>query len=283
MKSKWLNKKVNLREYDAMRKRLKKFKVHTVCEEAKCPNISECFSKDVATFLILGDNCTRQCSFCGVKKGKPCLVDDSEPLRVAAAVRELGLKYVVVTSVTRDDLQDRGADHYANVIKAIKKVKIKDKTNVKVEVLVPDFDGLKTNIKIVQATGPEVIAHNVETVQNLYEKIGRDEYRYEVSLSVLETVKSIDKDQKTKSGIMLGLGETQDQVLKTFNDLREIDCNFLSIGQYLNPTSSHVPVIDYIVPEMFEFYKNQAMKMGFEYVRSGPYVRSSYCADEYIR
>ena len=274
----WLNKKIDIKEYDRMRARLKPYGLHTVCEEARCPNISECFAKNTATFLILGDVCTRKCLFCGVKKGSVNPPDISEPSRVAGAVVELGLKYAVITGVTRDDLPDRGSAHYAEVVKVVKNTD----DSIRVELLIPDFDGLRDNIAAICAAGPDVIGHNIETVRRLYEYCGRDEYRYEVSLSTLETIKSVNKEQKTKSGIMLGLGETEEEVIETMNDLREVNCDLLSIGQYLSPSSDCVPVAGYITPEKFVYYKDQALNMGFEHVMSGPYVRSSYLADEYV-
>ena len=281
MRPEWLNKKVDISQYDKMRKRLKPFNVHTVCEQASCPNISECYCKNVATFLVLGDVCTRSCMFCGVRKGNPMQVDESEPTRVAAAVEDLGLSYVVITGVTRDDLVDKGASHYAQVVKAVSRVKVEKEENVKVEILIPDFDGQRNHIQTVCDASPVVIGHNIETVQALYPDLGRDEYRYEVSLSVLETLKSIDKDKKTKSGIMLGLGETEKQIMDTLIDLHEVDCDYLTIGQYLSPSKSHAPVVDYISPEKFDFYRDKALGLGFKYVKSGPYVRSSYLAEEY--
>ena len=278
MKPEWLNKKIHLSTFDAMKKRLSPYKLHTVCEEAMCPNISECSARGTATFLIMGDVCTRGCTFCGVGRGTPEALDADEPSRVAAAaVDELGLRYVVVTSVTRDDLPDGGAAHFARTVRAIKD---KDDT-VAVELLIPDFDSLRDRVAAVVKSGADVIAHNVETVERLYPAVGREDYRYSVSMSVLETVKCIDKEAVTKSGLMLGLGETEEEVLQTFEDLLDVKCDYLSLGQFLPPSQSHYQVKEYVTPETFGRYRDIALKMGFKSVKSGPYVRSSYLADEY--
>lgn len=282
MKPSWLNKKIKLSEFDAMRRRLKKYDLHTVCEAASCPNISECYAKGEVTFLIGGDICTRDCLFCGVTKGNPSPLDVNEPLRVADAIKELALKYVVVTGVTRDDLADKASGHYAEVVNKIHEIEYDDdEEKVKVELLIPDFDAQRMFLEKIVKSKPDVIAHNLETVQRIYPLIGRDEYRFEVSLSVLESVKCIDKNMITKSGLMLGLGETEEEVLYTMQELREVDCDFLSLGQYLKPSASHFDVKEYINPEKFEYYKAEALKLGFKDVKSGPYVRSSYLAGEY--
>lgn len=281
MRPEWLNKKIDLKDYDKMRARLKPFGLHTVCEEAMCPNISECFSRGTATFLIGGDICTRNCKFCGVHNNTPKPLDENEPQRVADAIAELGLDYAVITGVTRDDVEDKGALHYAETVLTIMRKAQELEKDIKVEVLTPDFDGLRNNIELVTLANPYIFAHNIETVQGLYEKCGRDMYRYDVSLSVLETVKCINKEMKTKSSIMLGLGETEDEVMRVFEDLSEIKCDYLSIGQYLAPSKDHIQVVEYITPEQFDYYRTKALDFGFKDVKSGPYVRSSYMADQY--
>ena len=277
LKPPWLNKEISLRDCRNVRTLLSGLNLHTVCEEALCPNISEFFSRNEATFLILGGICTRNCGFCGVTKEKPAAVDTGEPKRVAEAVVRLKLKHVVITSVTRDDLADGGAFAFAQTISEIRK-KSKEVT---IEVLIPDFQGNTESIKTVVEAEPDVIGHNVETVPHLYKKV-RPMADYIQSLSVLRTIKNVSQGKKifTKSSIMLGLGETEEEVLDVLRDLSNTCCDFLCIGQYLSPSRSHYPVIEYIRPEKFTDYKNIAMAMGFRYVASAPYVRSSYLARE---
>ena len=254
---------------------LKKLSLNTVCDEANCPNKMECFSKKTATFMILGKICTRNCTFCNVSKEKPTSVDNEEPAHVAQAVKELGLKHVVVTSVTRDDIPDGGAGHFAEVIKQIKNIN----KDVIIEVLIPDFKGDNGALmKVVNAT-PHIINHNIETVPRLYPEV-RPMAIYERSLELLKNVKSMNESIYTKSGIMLGLGEKKEEVLKVFEDLRAVDCEFLTIGQYLSPSGKHHPVIEYIHPDEFDNYKEISIDMGFKYVASGPLVRSSYQAEK---
>lgn len=249
--------------------------LNTVCHEANCPNRMECFNKGTATFMILGKICTRSCTFCNVTKGNPQPIDPMEPIRVAQAVKTLQIKHTVITSVTRDDLPDGGAAHFAEVIKQIKRLC----PNVTVEVLIPDFQGsIEALTKVVQA-GPEVINHNVETVPRLYPRI-RPQAEYYRSLDLLKNVKRINNNIFTKSGIMVGLGEKFHEVVEVMKDLRDCGCDFLTIGQYLAPSSSHYPVIEYIHPKIFEEYKALALKMGFSFVASGPLVRSSYHAEK---
>jgi lipoic acid synthetase len=285
----WLNKKIDLAEYDRMRIRLKPFALHTVCEEARCPNISECFSKGTATFLIGGDICSRACRFCGVTKGTPSALDADEATRVANAVLDLDLTYAVITGVTRDDLADKGAGHYADTVRLIKAASAgsatenRKKREIKVEVLTPDFDGIRAFVKKVVDAKPDVFAHNIETVQRLYPLLGRDEYRYDVSLSTLETVKSLHKGAVTKSAIMAGLGETEEELFEAMENLVDVGCDYLSIGQYLAPSNDHHPVQEYKDPAFFERMKQAALDMGIKDVKSGPYVRSSYLAHEYRR
>ncbi|MCR2044164.1 lipoyl synthase [Anaerosalibacter massiliensis] len=277
-KPEWLNIKLRgNREINNVNNLVKGLSLNTVCKEANCPNLMECFSKRTATFMILGSNCTRNCTFCNVTTGKPEVVDLEEPLKVANAVKELGLKYVVITSVTRDDLPDGGAEHFAKVIESIKELN----ESIIVEVLIPDFKGDKTALSKVVESKPEVINHNVETIPKLYSTV-RPMAIYERSLKLLENVKSMDKNILTKSGIMVGLGEKEGEVIDLFKDLRKVDCDILTIGQYLAPSKKHHPVVEYIHPDIFENYKNKALKMGFKFVASGPLVRSSYHADQVI-
>ncbi len=271
----WLNKKINLKDLNQTKELLADLNLNTVCEEALCPNIGECFSNGQATFMILGDICTRNCRFCGVSKGEPKEVDLDEPSRVAQAVKRLNLKHVVITSVTRDDLELQGADIFNEVIK-----EIKENTQAEsIEVLIPDFQGKKKLFDLVIEAKPDVINHNIETVPALYNQV-RPLANYRVSLEVLKYTKEKDPSIFTKSGLMLGLGETESEVLKVFDDLREVDCDFLTLGQYLNPSKNHYPVVDFITPEKFEEYKEEALKRGFKFVASAPYVRSSYKARE---
>ena len=271
----WLNKKINLKDLNQTKELLADLNLNTVCEEALCPNIGECFSNGQATFMILGDICTRNCRFCGVSKGEPKKIDLDEPSRVAQAVKRLNLKHVVITSVTRDDLELQGADIFNKVVK-----EIKENTQAEsIEVLIPDFQGKKKLFDLVIEAKPDVINHNVETVPALYNQV-RPLANYRVSLEVLRYTKEKDPSIFTKSGLMLGLGEADNEVLKVLDDLREVDCDFLTLGQYLNPSKNHYPVVDFITPEKFEEYKEEALKRGFKFVASAPYVRSSYKARE---
>ncbi|MFH1645190.1 MAG: lipoyl synthase [Candidatus Omnitrophota bacterium] len=277
---KWLNKKIDLRDCYDMKKFLAGMGLNTVCQQASCPNISECFGKGAATFLLLGKNCTRNCSFCNVESLAPFPVDNQEPERVNEAVRRLGLKHVVITSVTRDDLYDGGAGQFAKTIELIKL----EQPAVTIEVLVPDFKGYRELVGIVVEEMPDIFGHNIETVPRIY-KLVRPQADYIRSLKVLEAAKSKAADKKvfTKSGIMLGLGEKEEEVLTVFRDLRNSGCDFLSIGQYLAPSKRHFAVCDFIEPEKFVYYKQKALDIGFIHVESGPYVRSSYNAGEYLK
>ena len=247
----------------------------TVCKEANCPNRAECYSSGTATFMIMGGVCTRKCKFCNVKDGSPKSLDIDEPKHLAEAVKKLKLNYVVVTSVTRDDLADGGASHFAEVVEEIRKI---DK-NVRVELLIPDLKGSKESLKIVLEAKPEVLNHNIETISRLYEHV-RPEAEYSRSLEILRMSKEINPKIKTKSGIMLGLGESREEVVQVFKDLRRNACDLLTIGQYLKPSEEHYPMYEYVTPEDFEWYKEKAEEMGFEGVASGPLVRSSYKAWE---
>ena len=279
IKPSWLDKKISLKDCSQMKNLLRSLALNTVCEEAACSNISECFVKGVATFMILGNNCTRGCKFCNVKKGKPSFLDVSEPDRVGEAVKRLQLSHVVVTSVTRDDLEDGGAGHFVNTIKSVRR----KSSGTTIEVLIPDFKADVSAISEVVNAAPDIINHNVETVPRLYPEI-RPEADYKRSLEVLRIAKDIAKGEiYTKSGIMLGLGETKEEVLEVLHDLRGVGCELLSIGQYLAPSKSHYPVKDYIEPKLFRHYKEKAEEFGFWFAASAPYVRSSYQANEYIK
>jgi len=249
--------------------------LHTVCEEANCPNLMECFCSKTATFMILGRVCTRNCTFCTVTKGTPDQVDSEEPANVARAIGKLGLRHAVITSVTRDDLADGGSAHFAAVIREIRKM---DSTVV-VEVLTPDFQGDSDALRTVVAARPDVLNHNIETVPSLYSEV-RPMAVYERSLAFLRNAKTIDPSIYTKSGIMLGLGEKKEEVVAALTDLRAAGCDFLTIGQYLAPSKKHHPVVEFISPEIFEEYRGIALELGFAHVASGPLVRSSYHAAE---
>lgn len=254
---------------------LTKLSLHTVCEEANCPNIMECFNRMTATFMILGRICTRNCTFCNVTKGAASIPDDREPIHIAEAVRELGLKHIVITSVTRDDLPDGGASHYAEVIKQVRNKNI----NTIIEVLIPDFQGSLAALNIVINAKPNIINHNVETVPRLYPAV-RSMADYKRSIELLQRVKQLDKRIYTKSGIMLGLGEKKQEVIEVLKELRKAGCDFITIGQYLAPSVKHHPVVAYVSPDIFEELKNTGEKMGFSYVASAPLVRSSYHAED---
>jgi lipoyl synthase len=277
MKPPWLNKKINLGECSETKNLLREMKLETVCEQASCPNIGECFSRAHATFLILGRTCTRSCSFCNIVKGRPSPPDAEESARIAMAVERLSLKHVVITSVTRDDLADGGAGIFSNTV-----LRIRQNTPcVTIEILIPDFNLSPSSLKTVAEAKPDVIAHNVETVPSLY-RSARQGSDYSRSLDVLRTIKKIAPQLKTKSGIMLGMGEEESEVLAVMEDLRAVECDFLSIGQYLAPSKKHYPVEEYVAPGQFFRYKEMGLSMGFLHIESGPYVRSSYMAGAYL-
>ena len=251
---------------------LKKENLHTICRSAKCPNISECWTRRTAAFLILGDVCTRECAFCAVKKGAPSSPSPEEPAQVAEAVSLLGLRYAVVTSVTRDDLPDGGASLFAETIKAVR-----ERTpGVRVEVLVPDFNGSEKALETVVRARPDILNHNLETTEAIYPQINRPGENYRRSLKVLE--KAGEMGAVTKSGLMVGLGESEEEILQCFSDLRRVSCDLLTIGQYLQPSKAHAPVRKYYSPREFEELKTAAFNSGFRDVESGPLVRSSYKA-----
>ncbi len=247
--------------------------LHTVCESARCPNLPECWSKKTATFMILGDTCTRSCGFCAIKVGKGLEVDPFEALNVAKTTKDLGLKHVVVTSVARDDLKDEGAGQFAKTIRSLHK----EIPNVIVEVLTPDFKGKEEHIRTVCDAQPEIYNHNIETIERLH-TIVRPQARYARTMGLLKKVKEIDPKIYTKSGIMLGLGETKQEVVKTLQDLRDLGVDAVTIGQYLRPTMKHLPVVEYIHPDAFKEYESIGAEMGFIFVASGPFIRSSYNA-----
>ena len=272
----WLKRKLPTGpEYEDVRSLLKKSRLHTVCQEAKCPNIWECFSRRTSTFLIMGPCCTRNCRFCAVAHGLPAYPDPGEPERVAEAAQSMGLSYVVVTSVTRDDLPDGGADHFAKTIREIRR----RMPETFVEVLIPDFKGDLNALQMVIKAYPNVLNHNLETVPRLYASV-RPGALYRRSLDLLKQAKQIDPAIPTKSGLMLGLGETSEEIEKTLQDLLDSGCSILTLGQYLQPTREHLPVERYIPPEEFDHWKETALEMGFSGVASGPFVRSSYHAKE---
>ena len=252
--------------------------LHTVCQEAKCPNQWECFSSRTATFLILGARCTRNCGFCAVEHGPLGPPDPEEPQRVARMAHEMGLSYVVVTSVTRDDLPDGGSGLFAATIQALRETI----PGVGVEVLIPDFQGQAAALSTVVAAGPDVLNHNLETIPELYATV-RPEADYQRSLALLQNTRDLAPHMMTKSGLMLGLGETPDQVRRTLQDLRRVDCCMVTLGQYLQPSPDHLPVRRYVPPEEFDRWRAEALQLGFQEAASGPLVRSSYQARELFR
>jgi len=275
----WLKVKPPLGEnYRKVKSLLSSLDLHTVCQEANCPNIGTCFEEKTETFLILGRICTRGCSFCDVDRGVPLSLDVSEPLHIAEAVKILGLEYVVITSVTRDDLEDGGASHFAEVIKKIRESNLE----CKVEVLVPDFKGDFESLKIVLREKPFVLNHNLETVKRLY-PIVRKGADYQRSLNLLGASKDYDSSILTKSGIIIGMGEEWEEIIELMQDLKDIKCDLLTIGQYLSPSDKHLQVKKYYSPEDFYELKRIGEKMGFTKVESGPLVRSSYHAREQVK
>jgi len=271
----WFRKKIpDPRGLTTMRALFEGLSLHTICESALCPNLGDCFSSKTATFLLLGDICTRDCTFCAVRKGVPYPVDEKEPPHLAEAVEKLGLRHVVITSVTRDDLPDGGASHFARTIALLKR---KDK-GLTVEVLIPDFGGSLRSLKMVVAAHPDVINHNLETVPRLYPEV-RPKADFQRSLRLLKQAKALNSSLITKSGIMVGLGETRDELLWAMEELRRVNCDLLTIGQYLQPSAHHHPVVRYIPPEEFLEYERLGRAMGFVDVASAPLVRSSFEAE----
>jgi lipoic acid synthetase len=271
-----VKKEPKLNKIRRLRSLLDDNQLHTVCESASCPNIGECYARQTVTFMILGNSCTRSCAFCGVSKGKPLPPNPTEPARIARAVKKLGLKYVVITSVTRDDLPDGGAAHFANVIHQLQITNYK----LLVEVLIPDFQGNENSLKTVLDANPYVLNHNVETVPRLYPKI-RPQANYDQSLNLLKRAKILRPDIYTKGGFMVGLGERKDEILAVLTDLKSVNCDLVTIGQYLPPSREHLKVDRYVLPEEYVEYTEFGTKLGLK-VKAGPFVRSSYQAEESI-
>lgn len=265
--------------YKRIKGLLKEESLYTVCEEAHCPNVHECWAGGTATFMLMGDTCTRGCRFCAVKTGNPKgVLDHDEPYKISSSIGKLNLEYVVLTSVDRDDLPDGGSEHFAQTIVEIKK---KD-SKVIVEVLIPDFKGDWSALQKIIDAKPEVIAHNIETIERLTPTVRDKRAGYKQTLDLLAQVKKVDSSIFTKSSIMIGLGETEEEVFKTMEDLRSVDTDILTLGQYLRPTKKHLPVVEFVTPEKFAYYEKKGMEMGFKYIASGPLVRSSYKAGEYF-
>ncbi len=262
-------------DYAEVQRIVKEHSLHTICSSGMCPNKAECWSRRTATFMILGEICTRGCRFCATRTGRPLPPDDSEPAKVAESVRLMGLRHVVVTSVTRDDLPDGGADHWAATVRAIRA----ENPDVTIELLIPDLDARPELLERVIASGPDIIGHNIETTERLTPLV-RSRARYETSLATLRYLSG--RGAVTKSAIMVGLGESDEEVLQTLHDLHAAGVRIVTLGQYLRPTLEHHPVAAYITPEKFDWYKEQALQMGFSYCASAPMVRSSYLADEAI-
>lgn len=279
-KPEWLKVKAPSGEkYNTIKSMLSDLKLATVCQEARCPNIGECWSGGTATFMLMGDTCTRGCRFCAVKTAKtPMPVDNQEPEKVGWAISQMQLDYVVITSVNRDDMADQGADHFGRTIETIK---ANNKTLI-VEVLTPDFRGRPELVERVVKAKPDVFAHNIETVDRLTPSVRDPRATYKQSLEVLAAVKRLDPKMYTKSSIMLGLSETDEEVLQAMKDLRAVGCDVVTFGQYLQPTRRHLKVLEFITPEKFKFWEDKAKEMGFLYCASGPLVRSSYKAGEYF-
>jgi lipoic acid synthetase len=273
----WLKVKLPRGEnYFQLKSLVREQNLHTVCEGARCPNIGECWGAGTATFMILGDVCTRGCRFCAVKTGFPSTCDLDEPGRVAAAIKTMGLKYAVITSVTRDDLDDGGSFIFAETIRRSKEVS----PGIRIEVLIPDFRGEICSLRTVAEAQPDVLAHNIETVARLYQSV-RPGSRYAQSLNLLKNAKSLGVPMRTKSSLMLGLGESHDEIQETLKDLRAADVDIVALGQYLQPTREHLPVEKFYTPEEFSQYRDYAYSLGFSSIASGPLVRSSYHAEQH--
>jgi len=278
-KPEWIRSKLtNSKEFFLTKTIVNNNNLVTVCQEANCPNITECWSKRHATFMIMGDTCTRACAFCDVKTGKPEKLDKLEPIKISQAVKKLDLKHVVITSVDRDDLDDGGSNHFYDVINQTRKTN----PNTTIEVLTPDFLRKGDAYKRVLEANPDVFNHNIETVPSLYLKV-RPGSRYFASLELLKNAKKMNKKVFTKSGIMVGLGETKDEILQVMDDLKSADVDFLTIGQYLQPTKSNLSVKRFVHPDIFKDYEKYGYELGFKVVESGPLVRSSYHADSQAR
>ena len=273
----WLKTKISSgKEYREVKKTVKDHKLHTICESGKCPNQAECWSAGTATFMILGNTCTRSCQFCNVDTGKPEDVDPFEALRVAKSIKLMNLKHAVITSVDRDDLIDGGADAWKRTIELIRK----HNPGITIESLIPDFRGEWENLQLIIDVAPEIVSHNIETVRRITKEV-RVQAKYDRSIEVLERLKKGGVN-KTKSGIMVGLGEFQDEVLQTMDDLRAVGVDILTIGQYMQPSKKHLAIAEFVHPDVFAFYKDEGMKRGFLHVESGPLVRSSYHAERHL-
>jgi lipoic acid synthetase len=279
-KPNWLRVKAPTGEnYERIKGMLGELKLATVCQEAKCPNMGECWAGGTATFMLMGEVCTRGCKFCNIKTGNPRgVLDPLEPEKVGYSIAQMGLEYVVITSVDRDDLPDQGSGHFARTVSTIKKLD----ANVIVEILTPDFRGVDELITQLADAKPDVFAHNVETVERLQKYVRDPRATYQQSMHVLELVKKHDPTRFTKTSLMLGLGETDEEILQTLKDLRQINCDVVTFGQYLQPTQNHLKVEEYVTPEKFQFWQKTAEELGFLYVASGPLVRSSYRAGEFF-
>jgi len=264
-------------KYDFLKDLMRSKQLHTVCEEAHCPNIGECWGAGTATFLILGDICTRSCGFCDIKTGRPLALDWAEPIRVAEAVKAMNLQHVVITSVNRDEREDGGAPIFAQCIRRVREVQ----PGCSIEVLIPDFKGSRANLQTVMAARPEILNHNVETVARLFKKV-QPQDKYEWAMATLRNAKEIDAEVLTKSGIMLGLGETWDEILAVMQDVVDCGVDILTIGQYLQPSRKHLPIERYYHPDEFEQLRQLGYEMGFRWVESGPLVRSSYRAAQQV-
>ena len=275
----WLKMKIPSGEnYLKVRKTLQKYNLHTVCEEASCPNVSECWGVGTATIMIMGDVCSRGCKFCNVETGKPFELDSEEPQHVAQAIKEWNLRYVVITSVCRDDLPDEGSEHFARTIQCIKS----ECPNIVVESLIPDFSGNEKFIETIAKAKPNVMGHNIETVKRLSPTIRDLRANYNQSLKVLKYVKELDSSIFTKSSLMLGLGESEEEIIQTAQELRAVDVDIITLGQYLQPSLSHLSVKEFVTPEKFYQLKLDLKKLGFLHVESGPFVRSSFRASDVI-
>jgi lipoic acid synthetase len=276
-KPKWLRVKLPTgNTYKNLRKLVDNYDLHTICESGNCPNMGECWGAGTATFMILGNTCTRSCGFCAVNTGRPDAVEWDEPERVARSVKLMGVKHCVITSVDRDDLEDGGSIIWAETVNAVRRMS----PQTTMETLIPDFKGEKKNIERIVRVAPEIISHNMETVRRLTREV-RIQARYDRSLEVLRYMKEIGQ-KRTKSGIMLGLGEKREEVIESLRDLRNADVDIVTLGQYLQPTKKHLPVQEFITPEQFDEYREIGLDMGFKYVESGPLVRSSYHAEKHL-
>lgn len=276
-KPKWLRVKLPTgKKYTELRGLVDKYKLNTICTSGSCPNMGECWGEGTATFMILGNICTRSCGFCGVKTGRPETVDWDEPEKVARSIKIMSIKHAVITSVDRDDIKDGGSIIWAETVKAIRRMN----PNTTLETLIPDFQGIERNIDRIIEVAPEVVSHNIETVRRLTREV-RIQAKYDRSMAVLKYLKDSGLN-RTKSGIMLGLGETEEEIYETIRDLREAKVDVVTIGQYLQPTKKHLPVKEFITPEQFEKYEVFAKELGFIHVESGPLVRSSYHAEKHI-